>query len=79
MGNTGCKICSPASDTRPEASMLTIWGDYINADTRAILSVLKISGQIYEYKNLNTLNNEHLSDKVFGEVNPSRELPVITD
>ena len=39
MGNT---LCKDQADTRPVSRNLTIWGDYVNADTKAILSVLKI-------------------------------------
>lgn len=59
MGNT---LCEEQEDVKPDAkliSKITIFGDYINSDTRLILACLKISGEPHEYVNMNTLQNEH--------------------
>ena len=60
----------------PKNSMV-VWGDYSNSDTRAILSVLKISGQNFQYINLNVLDNEHLKNARFAAVSPSLDFPVM--
>ena len=39
MGNT---LCKDQADTRPKTRGLIVWGDYVNAETKAILSVLTI-------------------------------------
>jgi len=56
MGNT---LCKDQADTRPISRTLTVWGDYVNADTKAILSVLKICNIEHQYKNIETLKEEH--------------------
>ena len=58
---------------------MVVWGDYSNSDTRAVLSVLRISGQPFQYINLNVLNNEHLKNARFAAVSPSLDFPVITE
>ena len=75
----GASLCKEQADTRPKVRDLTIWGDYTNADTRAILAVLKITGQKYHFEQLNTLNNEHETDKRFVVISPNKEVPVITE
>ena len=75
----GAQLCKEQTDTRPATRQLTIWGDYTNADTRAILSVVKISGVNFQFKPLNTLYNEHETNKEFGDVSPTKDIPVITE
>ena len=66
MGQTlGYTLCKGQDDIRPVRNGLTIWGDYINSDTRMILAVLEISNEKYVFKPLNTLTNQHLSDQDF--------------
>ena len=58
---------------------MTLWGDYINADTKAILSVLVLCNVDHEYKNIETLKEEHKLNKEFAEVSPIQEIPVMTE
>ena len=46
----GGQLCQEQANNRPQSKTITIWGDYINADTRAILAVMKIAGQDFEFK-----------------------------
>lgn len=46
MGQT---LCSDQVDTRPARTGLTVWGDYVNADTRTVLAVLEMSGEKYSF------------------------------
>ena len=67
MGNY---LCKDQADTRPVSKKLTLWGDYVNADTKAILSVLMICNIEYEYRNIETLREEHKSSDEFAKVSP---------
>ena len=49
---------------------MTLWGDYVNADTKAILSVLALCRIEYEYRNLETLKEEHKLSEEFAKVSP---------
>ena len=75
----GGQLCQEQVNNRPQSKQLTIWGDYINADTRAILAVMKIAGQDFEFKQINSLKGEHESNKEFEAISPSRDIPVITE
>ena len=75
----GPTLCKEQVDTRPKSRQLTIWGDFTNADTRSILLVMKLAGQAFQFENLNTLNNEHETNKRFEDVSPSKDVPVITE
>ena len=58
---------------------MTIYGDYYNAETRAVLCVLKISGINHDYINLNTLQNEHRDSQKYLQVNPTGLVPTLVD
>lgn len=72
-------LCKGQDEIRPVRNGLTIWGDYINSDTRTILVILEISSEKYVFKSLNTLTNKHLEDDDFLQVNPTLDIPVITE
>ena len=55
----GAALCKDQADTRPSTKKLTVWGDYINSDTKAILSVLKLCNIDHDYHNIETLLEEH--------------------
>ena len=59
--------------------ILTIWGDIINSDTRAILAAAHICGETFQFNYLNTLANEHFTNLGFSVINPIREIPLIVD
>ena len=75
----GGQLCQEQADNRPQSRKLTIWGDYINADTRAILAVLKLAEQDFEFKPINSLEGEHKTNKEFAIISPSLDIPVITE
>lgn len=58
---------------------LTVHGDYIDNDTRTILMLLKIAGNIpYDFTHVDRLNNEH--ERVdFEQINPAKTIPVVVD
>lgn len=58
-----------------------MYGDYYSAETRTILAVLKITGDVqFDYKNFNSLTNEQKESKYnFDKVNPSYQLPVVVE
>lgn len=76
MGNS---LCKDPVDTRPVRNGMTIWGDYVNSDTRTILAVMDMCSEKYVFKQLDTLSNKHLEDKDFLLVNPTMDVPVITE
>ena len=47
--------CSPSNIETPESrSKLTIWGDYFNQDTRAILAICAMAGLDADFKLVDT-------------------------
>ena len=72
-------MCKDQADTRPATKKLTVWGDYINAETKSILSVLMICHIEHEYTNVETLLEEHKRSEEFALVSPIQEIPVITE
>ena len=66
----GAYLCKEQADTRPQTKKLTLWGDYVNVDTKAILSVLDICKIEYEYRNLETLKEEHKLSEEFARISP---------
>ena len=75
----GASLCKDQADARPESKKLTLWGDYINADTKAILSVLELCHIEHEYHNVETMLEEHKRNAEFTAVSPIQEVPVITE
>ena len=75
----GAYLCKEQTDTRPLTKKLTLWGDYVNSDTKAILTVLAICRIEHEYQNLETLKEEHKLSEEFAKVSPIQEVPVITE
>jgi hypothetical protein len=61
----GAALCKDQADTRPMQKKLTLWGDYINSDTKAILTVLRICNIDHEYTNIETLLEEHKRNEDF--------------
>ena len=66
----GAQLCKEQTDTRPVSKKLTLWGDYINSDTKAILSVLRLCNIEHEYKNIETMVEEHKRNADFTAVSP---------
>ena len=75
----GTALCKDQADTRPASKKLTLWGDMTNADTKAILTVILICHIDHEYRNLETLKEEHKRNEEFAVVSPIQEIPVITE
>ena len=75
----GATLCKDQADARPTSKQLTVWGDYVNVDTKAILSVLQICNIEHEYKNVETMLEENKRNSSFSEVSPIQEVPVITE
>ena len=75
----GATLCKDQADARPASKKLTVWGDYVNVDTKAILSVLKICNIEHEYNNVETMIEENKRNSDFSEVSPIQEVPVITE
>ena len=75
----GGSLCKDQADTRPASKKLTLWGDYTNSETKAILSVLKICHIDFDYNNVETLIEEHKLNEDFALISPIQEIPVITE
>ena len=58
----GQSLCKDQVDTRPVRNGLTVWGDYVNADTRTIIAIMELCSEKYVFKPLDTLTNKHLED-----------------
>ena len=55
-----------------------LWGDYLSAETRTILSILTISGVPYSFQLVDTLRNEQKAQSYLA-VNPTSTIPMVTD
>ena len=66
----GGSLCKDQADTSPATKKLALWGDYINSDTKAILHVLEACHIEHDYKNLETLLEEHKRNDEFAVVSP---------
>ena len=66
----GASLCKDQADARPTSKKLTVWGDYVNVDTKAILSVLQVCNIEHEYKNVETMLEENKRNSDFSEVSP---------
>ena len=76
MGNS---LCKDFEGTRPATRKLTVWGDIVNADTRAILSVCLICNLDYDFEQISTLHEEHKRNQEFLAVSPIEDVPVLTE
>ena len=57
MGNM-CGKEGPAGDRQVLGlQSMVIYGDYTNADTRALLAALRLSGMAFQFVNLDVLSN----------------------
>ena len=66
----GGSLCKEQADTRPATKKFTLWGDYMNSDTKAILSVLTLCKIEHEYRNVETMLEEHKRSVEFTTVSP---------
>ena len=57
---------------------LTIWGDYYNQDTRALLAICDMAEIPHEFKLVDSLQNENKSDG-YKKENPTQSIPMLTD
>jgi glutathione S-transferase len=57
---------------------LTVWGDYFNSDTRALLAILTIAKVPHAVEKVNMLNEEHRKESYLTQ-NPSGQIPMITE
>ena len=58
---------------------MVVYGDCTNSDTRAILAVLMLSGQHFQYINLDVLSNGHETNAKFANISPGGDYPVMHD
>jgi len=54
---------------------IVVWGDHFNSETRAILSILEIAGVHYDFRMVNTLEDQHKGE-AYRHVNPSCTIPM---
>jgi glutathione S-transferase len=55
-----------------------LWGDYLNPETRTILSIFYIAGVPHQMTEVDTLKGEHKL-QTYLSVNPTGTIPMITD
>jgi glutathione S-transferase len=80
MGCSGSKGQGGASlEGRSElgkAGEVMIFGDYFNADTRSIISILHVSGIKYSFQSVDTLRGEH-QEESYLQKNKAGTIPMI--
>ena len=78
----GCSESKENSNTtldRPSANTkLTVWGDYFNADTRTILTILNIAGVSHNIEEVDMFKGDHKKDSYLSQ-NPSGQIPMLTE
>ena len=72
--------CSGGKETldRPGAGKLTVWGDFFNADTRTILSLLYIAGVPHQFEEVDYFKGEHQKEPYLS-VNPTGQIPMVSE
>ena len=55
----GCELKPP---TGPPPASVTIYGDYLDQDTRALLAICKIADEPYEFVHIDTLKHEQTKE-----------------
>ena len=75
----GMSLCKDQADTRPATRKLTLWGDYINPETKCILTVLNMHHIDYDFRLIDTMREEHKLSEEFNNVSPIQEIPCITE
>ena len=86
MGNYLCKdqadtirpVGTVGSITGVKPVKINLIGFFLNADSRALLLYLQISGLDFEYVEINMLKGEHTTNE-FKIAHPSMHLPIIQD
>ena len=72
--------CSNTTPLKPQDSManakLEIYGDYFSADTRVLLAICKMCELNFEFKLIDTLEQEQFKDE-FKKINPNSSIPTI--
>ena len=71
--------CGPSQPEPPgKKSAMTIYGDYFNQDTRALLAICQMSGVDYEFRLIDTFQRENQNEQ-YVALNPSSQIPMITE
>lgn len=83
MGCSESKNNSSATLERPGAmaagnTKLKVWGDYFNADTRTILSILNIAGVAHDIQEVDMFKGDHKKE-FYIQQNPSGQIPMLTE
>ena len=74
----GCSGSKENTLERPGSGKLTVWGDYFNADTRTILSILFIAGIPHQFEEVDQFKQEQKKESYLAQ-NPSGQIPMITE
>ena len=75
--------CGHVENTTPGSKSgadetITIWGDYFNQDTRALLAICQISGISSKFELVDTSKKQNL-EKNYTDLNPNFSIPMITE
>jgi len=69
--------CGPSDDLSAQRNgKLQVYGDYFSSDTRAILIACKYAEVEYDFKHINTLKLENVTDE-FKRINPTGQIPML--
>lgn len=82
MGLCGSRASGGHSLERPHQHLLTVWGDYFNADTRSIITLIKMgSGDTmpYYFKLVDEFQNGAYSKEELLKVNPMGTVPTVVE
>ena len=60
------------------ASQLTIWGDYFNQDTRALLAICEMAEVQHTFELVDTFQHVNKTES-YTKVNPTQSIPMISD
>ena len=74
--------CSSPDRSQPNApsikSALTIYGDWFNQDTRALIAICNMAEVPCEFVHVDTFNQENMRDP-YVQLNPNSTIPMITE
>ena len=74
----GCSGGKQQTLDRPGQGKYMLWGDYMNSETRTILSIFFIANVPHQLTEVDTLKGDHKA-QAYLSINPTGSIPMITD
>ena len=77
MGNACCHAQDAGLPDDRHQGPFTVYGDYFNSDTRAILAICKLANVKHNFQLVDTLTHANLDDNGYKKLNPTGHIPML--